>query len=129
MGNYTVEEKLKWDYENGFYLTCETGRIGKFINHLEIYKRIIDLPGDVLEFGVYKATSFIRFLSFRDLLESEHSRKIIGFDAFGKFPDNLSLESDQDFVENFEYQGGYGIGKRESLSNKFRFFSLFGLWV
>jgi hypothetical protein len=37
--NYTVDLSKKWDYENGFYLTCETYRIGKFINHLEIYKK------------------------------------------------------------------------------------------
>ena len=100
MENYKVDPALKWDYENGFYLTCETGRIGKFLNHLEIYKKIIDLPGDVLEFGVYKGTSFVRLISFRDLLEETDVRKLIGFDAFGKFPDNLDLESDKTFVAN-----------------------------
>ena len=113
MGNYKVDLSKKWDYENGFYLTCETGRIGKFINHLEIYKQITHLPGEILEFGVYKGTSFIRLASFRDLLESSHSRKIIGFDAFGKFPDDLSLESDKAFVDQFEGAGGYGISKED----------------
>ncbi|WP_026449911.1 TylF/MycF/NovP-related O-methyltransferase [Aequorivita capsosiphonis] len=113
MKNYKVDINKKWDYENGFYLTSETGRIGKFLNHLEIYKKIIDLPGDVLEFGVYKGTSLIRFISFRDLLEHSSSRKVIGFDAFGKFPQDLSLESDKDFVENFENAGGFGISKQE----------------
>jgi len=113
MKHYTVDPSKKWDYENGFYLTCETGRIGKFLNHLEIYKKIIDLPGDVLEFGVYKGTSFVRLISFRDLLEKQNTRKIIGFDAFGKFPDQLGLESDKTFVENFEGAGGYGLSKAE----------------
>lgn len=111
--NYTVDLSKKWDYENGFYLTCETSRIGKFLNHLEIYKKIIDLPGDVLEFGVYKGTSLVRLLSFRDLLECESSRKVIGFDIFGKFPDQLSLESDKEFVQQFETAGGEGINKNE----------------
>jgi len=39
------------------------------LNHLEIYKQIIPLPGDVLEFGVYKGSSFTRLIAFRDLLE------------------------------------------------------------
>lgn len=113
MENYKVDLTKKWDYENGFYLTCETGRIGKFLNHLEVYKKIIDLPGDVLEFGVYKGTSIIRLISFRDLLEHSGSRKVVGFDAFGKFPQDLSLKSDRDFVEKFENAGGYGISKQE----------------
>lgn len=113
MKNYSVDLLKKWDYENGFYLTCETGRIGKFLNHLEIYKKIIDLPGDILEFGVYKGTSLVRLLSFRELLENYSSRRVIGFDMFGKFPNDLKLESDKKFVEKFESAGGYGISKLE----------------
>lgn len=121
MKHYSVEIDKKWDYENGFYLTCETNRIGKILNHLEIYKKIIDLPGDVIEFGVYKGTSLVRLLSFRELLENEMSRKVIGFDAFGKFPEDLGLESDKNFVNLFESAGGYGISKQEltlHLNNK-----------
>jgi len=113
MENYKVDIDKKWDYENGFYLTCETGRIGKFLNHLEIYKKIVDVPGDILEFGVYKGTSFVRLISFRDILENSSSRKVLGFDAFGKFPGGLELESDRKFVDRFENAGGYGISKDE----------------
>lgn len=111
--NYKIDHNKKWDYENGFYLTCETNRIGKFLNQLEIYKKIISLPGDILEFGVYKGTSIIRLLSFRDLLESSLSRKIYGFDIFGKFPNNVNLDSDKSFINQFESSGGYGISKEE----------------
>lgn len=113
MENYKVDISKKWDYENGFYLTCETSRIGKILNHLEIYRQIINLPGDVLEFGVYKGTSLVRLLSFRNLLETEYSRKVIGFDIFGKFPDNLKVKSDREFVKDFENAGGFGISDEE----------------
>ncbi|QMU63867.1 MAG: dTDP-6-deoxy-L-hexose 3-O-methyltransferase [Flavobacteriaceae bacterium] len=113
MENYKADLNKRWDYENVFYLTCETGRLGKFLNHLEIYKKIIDLPGDVLEFGVYKGSSIVRLISFRDLLEHSSSRKVVGFDAFGKFPQDLSLKNDKDFVESFENTGGFGISKQE----------------
>ncbi len=113
MKHYSVDPEKKWDYENGFYLTCENSRIGKFLNHLEIYKKIVSLPGDILEFGVYKGTSLIRLLSFRHLLENDFSRKVIGFDAFGKFPNDLELESDRKFVKTFEGNGGFGISSSE----------------
>ncbi len=113
VNNYNVDQRKKWDYENGYYLTCETARIGKFLNQLEIYKKVLPLQGEVLEFGVYKGASFVRLITFRDLLEKKSSRKIIGFDAFGKFPNDLKLESDKKFVANFEGKAGLGISKNE----------------
>ena len=70
MDTYKIPKNIdKWDFENSFYLTCENNRISDFIAHLELYKMILKLPGDVLEFGVFKGTSFIQFLSFREYYE------------------------------------------------------------
>ena len=113
MENFKVDTAKKWEYENGFYLTCEKNRIGKFLNQLDLYKEILNVPGDILEFGVYKGSSIMRLITFRDLLEPNSSRKIIGFDAFGKFPKNLMLKSDREFAEKFEKEGGFGISKKE----------------
>ena len=98
MNNYTIDKSKKWDYENGFYLTCDTGRLGKFINHLELYKKILPLNGDILEFGVFKGNSISRLLSFRELLENSNDRKVIGFDAFGSFPNKIKSKRDRDFA-------------------------------
>ena len=38
-----------FNYENGFYLTCEPNRIGKFLAHYELFKRAIQIPGDIVE--------------------------------------------------------------------------------
>jgi hypothetical protein len=111
--NYSIDKEKKWDYENGFYLTCGKGRIGKLLNHFEIYKKILDKPGDVLEFGVFKGTSFMRLLYFRDLLENETSRKIIGFDIFGKFPSSEKYIEDKKFIQHFEDNGGEGISEED----------------
>ncbi len=113
MTNYKLPTNVgKWDFENGFYLTCENSRISDFISHCEIYKMILGLPGDVAEFGVYKGSSFISFLSFREYFEHSESRKFFGFDVFGKFPDNLELESDRALAKTFEDVGD-GISKED----------------
>ena len=75
-----------WNYENLFYLTSDKLRILKLLDQYEIYKKILNVKGDIVECGVFRGASLIRFLSFRDLLEKKSKRKIIGFDAFGKFP-------------------------------------------
>ncbi|MCZ2845468.1 MAG: dTDP-6-deoxy-L-hexose 3-O-methyltransferase, partial [Candidatus Bathyarchaeota archaeon] len=101
-----------FEYENGFYLTSDITRIGKLLAHYELYKLIIDLPGNIIECGVYKGTSLIRFSSFREILESPYSRKIIGFDAFGKFPEQQQY-SDASYIKKFESIGGFGISVDE----------------
>lgn len=108
--NYNVQNQ--WDYENGFYLTSHKTRIAKLIAHYDLYKKIINLPGHIVECGVYKGSSFIRFATFRDMLESPYSRKIIGFDMFGKFP-RSGDKNDLEFIKKFEKSGGDGITKQE----------------
>ena len=105
--------RKSWEYENGFYMTSPSSRIAKSIAQYELYKKIVGLPGEVVECGVFKGASLIRFATYREITESQFSRKIIGFDAFGKFPDNVSMVSDKEFIEKFETDGGDGIPKND----------------
>jgi hypothetical protein len=101
-----------WDYENGFYLTSHGTRLCKLLAQFELYKSIVHLPGHVVECGVYKGASLIRFATFREALESPYSRKIIAFDAFGRFPAHVDAR-DGAFVRDFEKAGGDGISVAE----------------
>lgn len=103
-----------WDYENGFYWFSDKTRINKLLAHYELYKTITNLPGHIFELGVYKSASIVRFATFRDCLENDFSRKIVGFDAFGEFPkDGIKDEGDLDFISEFEMQGGEGLSQEE----------------
>ena len=64
---------------------------------------------NVIELGVFRGGSLIQFATFRELLENENSRKIIGFDIFGEFPQGAKVESDKRFVEewNERFSGGF----------------------
>jgi len=104
-----------WDYENGYHWFSGIERMGKVLNHYEIYKMATSLPGHIVECGVYKAASLIRWATFRSLLESDHSRRIIAFDAFGKFPDEgVQTTSDASFIKRFEDAGGDGLSVSET---------------
>jgi hypothetical protein len=76
-----------FEYENNFYLSCDNSRIAKLLAHYELYKMVSDLPGAIVECGVFKGTSLTRFATFRDLFSNSHAKKIIGFDIYGKFPE------------------------------------------
>ena len=102
-----------WKYENLFYLTSDKKRILKLLDHYEIYKKILNVKGDIIECGVFKGASLIRFLTFRDLIEKTNKRKVIGFDAFGKFPhpnkDYKNNKADKIFAKRHDDNIGLGI--------------------
>ena len=100
-----------FDYENNFYLSCDVQRISKVIAHYEIFKKTVDLPGSIVECGVFKGTSLIRFVMFRDMYGTSMGKKIIGFDVFGPFP-KPKFKKDEKFREEFIKDAGLeGIGK------------------
>ena len=110
-----------WDYENGFYLTSHVTRLSKMLAQYELYKSIVGLPGHVVECGVYKGASLLRFATFREILENPYSRKIIGFDIFGRFPAGGEDAANTAFVRRFSAEGGDGISREaliEVLSHK-----------
>jgi hypothetical protein len=103
-----------WQHENGFYWYSHPSRLAKMLAHYELYKTITSIPGDVFELGVYKAASLVRFATFRQLLEHDSSRKLVAFDAFGRFPRAaLSLNADHAFIDAFEKQSGHGLSKSD----------------
>ncbi len=106
-----------WDHENAFYWFSHPTRLGKLLAHFDLYRSIVGIPGDVLELGVYKGASLIRLASFRQALENDFSRKLVGFDAFGRFPiERLSMREDLAFVKGFESGGGDGLSVEELTS-------------
>lgn len=109
-----------FDYENGFYLTSDVYRMGNMLAHYELYKLILHLPGDVIECGVFKGGSLMQFASFRELLENEKSRKIIGFDAFGNFPMDASVESDKKFINHWNEQFSEEFLSKEDIEESLR---------
>lgn len=111
------EETKCFDYENGFYLTSEPYRMGNILAHYELYKMIINLPGDLVELGVFKGSSLIQFATFRELLENEKARKIIGFDMFGEFPIGGSVQSDNTFAERWNDQFKSEFLSRDDIYN------------
>ena len=82
----------------------------KLLAQWELYKRIVHLPGDVVECGVYKAASLVRWATFRDGLEAPRGRRIVCFDAFGTFPRAaVAGAADQDFIDRFFEEAGDGL--------------------
>ena len=98
-----------FDYENSFYLSCDNARIGKLIAHYELFQMSLDVPGAIVECGVFVGASFMRFAMMRELFGGSHSRKLVGFDTFEEFPE-VETADEQKFRDRFVDQtGGAGL--------------------
>ena len=112
-----------WNIENLFYLQSGLSRIFKIICHYEIFKITEKVKGDILECGVFKGNSLVRFMTFRDLLKIKN-KKIYGFDVFGNFP-RQQIDEDNMFAKNHDKQiwKGYTVSflnkslKKKGLKN------------
>jgi len=104
-----------FDYENNFYLSCDLTRISKILAHYDLFKLSMDIPGAIVECGVFKGSSLARFGMFRDLFGNPYSKKIIGFDTFGKFP-KAKFSQDVEFRRKFiDVAGESGISYQQMI--------------
>ena len=99
-----------FDYENNFYLSCDNSRIGKIVTHYELLKLSSNIPGSIIECGVFKGISLIRLATFLKLLKS--NKKIIAFDAFGKHP-TTKITSDHKRRKILLSEGKEGISEKQ----------------
>ena len=100
------DETKAMDYENGFYLTSSVSRLGNIMAHYELYKKIIGIPGDVVELGGIILDKSAHEVSI-DGKKLELSFK--EFELLAYFIDNkgiaLSREKILNNVWNYDYYG------------------------
>jgi hypothetical protein len=94
-----------FEYENGFYLSCDITRISKILAHYELFKLALNVPGTIVECGIFKGASLSRFAMFRELFGNPFSKKIIGFDIFGAYPET-SFDADKKGRQKFIKEAG-----------------------
>ena len=96
------------DEELCFNLGLFTNRqaLSRILFMHEIYSRIVNVHGSVMEFGVRWGQNMSLFSAFRGMYEPfNYNRKIIGFDTFGGFP---SVDGKDGAVPQ---TGAYGVAE------------------
>ena len=107
-------EQSMYDAETNFNLMMSHERLAKFVIHWEAMKMVNEIPGCIVECGVFKGTSFSRFALIRDLLGSNFSARIIGFDVFSNnFPDTAYIQDKAQREHWINTAGSASIGKQQ----------------
>jgi len=88
----------------GLYLRSTI--LAKILYLNELYQAIRNLPGIVVEFGVWWGANLALFESFRSVYEPYNwTRKVVGFDTFRGYP---SI-TEKDGTSNYAAVGGYTV--------------------
>ncbi len=86
--------------EKGLQLDLGPHALSKLLARYELFKMIEELPGDIVECGVYRGASLFQWANFIELF-APHSQKIVlGFDTFKGFSSILSYEADRQSAGN-----------------------------
>lgn len=79
-------------------------QVAKLLCMNELYKKIIDVPGVIIEFGNRWGQNLALFESFRTIYEPQNfTRKIIGFDTFEGFPTIHAKDGKEKIINKGSY--------------------------
>lgn len=116
----SVYEKIQ-----SFPIYLQTTYIRKFISRYEIYKKILDVHGSIIECGVLGGGGVFSWAHFSEIFEPyNHLRNIIGFDTFEGFPsiNQFDLKVRDDKVKSeMSFSGGLKSEKLQNLENSSKF--------
>lgn len=58
----------------------------RFLAHYELYQKVVNLPGDIVELGVYRGSSLMTWANFLEIRNmGDRHKKVVGFDNFKGF--------------------------------------------
>lgn len=94
-----IQDSDTWTIFNGFFLGEDIHRLRKFLVKHNLFKETLDVPGHIVELGVFKGAGFAQLLKLREIYIPGTEKKVYGFDFFENIDlsgqtlnDNLTME-------------------------------------
>ncbi len=95
--------------------------ITRFIAKYEIFKKILDVEGAIIECGVRFGAGLMSFAHMSSIFEPvNYTRKIVGFDTFSGFPSMAN--EDKGSTSKFAKKGGMAINSYNDLKQSIALF-------
>lgn len=103
-----------YDGFNNFILSPDLKVFGKLLARTLLVNQVKDIPGDIVECGVFKGTGILTFLKLKRYLIPNTGKKVIGFDFFDtkSLVDSLKSQDKESMStlfsgRNFSHDRGY----------------------
>ena len=82
----------------------------RFLAHYELFRATIDLPGDIVELGVYRGASLMAWANFLEVRNmGDRAKQVIGFDNWKGFTEFDPIDGKEDARVD-KVIGGYNGG-------------------
>jgi hypothetical protein len=88
----------------GLDLDITPDAIGKLLARYHLFQQVVTVPGNIVEAGVYRGAGLFLWAGLLELFAPRSKRRVVGFDTFTGFPDNLSLAADRDSVRRIKWE-------------------------
>lgn len=101
-------EQRIWNAYNTLFLSDDTERVRKLLVRYNMFRQTLELPGDIIECGVFKGTGLFQWLKFLTIFAPESNKRVVGFDLFDNFEEGLQdweKKEAERFVQEANYQG------------------------
>ncbi len=80
----------------------------RFLAHYELFQKVIDLPGDIVELGVFHGVSLMSWANFLEIrCMGDRQRKVWGFDRFEEGLSKIEAEDGAERPDVGKILGGY----------------------
>lgn len=79
--NFNAEQSL-FDSFNEFMLSSDLKVFGKLLARTLLFDKVKDIPGDIVECGVFKGTGLFTFLKLKRYFCPNSNKQVVGFDFF-----------------------------------------------
>lgn len=89
-----------YDKFNNFIFSDDVKLTGKLLHRFEYFLKVKDLPGDIVEVGVFKGSGISSFMKFIEIYAPNSSKKVVGFDIFDTNEAKDVLEKDNPIDKN-----------------------------
>lgn len=87
-------------------LFMRSGSLAKVLFADELYKKILPIPGVIMEFGIWWGANLALFTNLRAVYEPyNYSRKVVGFDTFGGYESISEKDIETETIKS----GGYTV--------------------
>jgi len=97
--------------------------LSRFISRYEVFKKVLGVPGSIIECGVFHGAGLFSFAKISSILEpTNHSRRIIGFDTFEGFPS--VHDTDKLGNSGIAYAGAFRGSSEGDIASSINFFDM-----
>lgn len=103
-----MKKENLWESFNNLLMSNDVDRIRKLITRYELFKKTLDVPGSVVECGVFKGAGWFYWLKLLSIYAPGERKFVYGFDTFKGFSEELldyEKKSAQEFVQEAEFNG------------------------